>query len=446
MLDLLLISIFCLLGVFIGLFTGLLPGLHVNNISLFFLSFSPAILAALAPLTAFGISDTFLLVLLCGCIISLALAHSFFSAVPATFLGAPDEETALSILPAHRMLLEGQGYRAVTLTAIGSIGAVFFCLLLVYPLRFMLGSPLFFYESIREVMVWILIALSTIMIATEKKRIAIHRTTGVFPSFAGMGFALFVFLLSGVFGIILFSLSVQSPVGFKASVLFPALAGLFGVPTLLSSYFTQPTIPVQTVEPLRLTRSARHSSVVSIFTGTLSGIFVSILPGVTSAVGTVVALNIRRNNDTEQTILTLSAVNTACTFSTVIVLFVLLRARSGAMLTVHELISVAQWSDSGMPVLLCYFLIFLVLAGCISFFLTIGLGRLFATKVTKIPYRVVLLGSIVFLNCLVFLFTGLLGLFVLLTATCIGLIPVVWGVRRSHCMGVLLVPIILYFL
>jgi len=43
---------------------------------------------------------------------------------------------------------------------------------------------------------------------------------------------------------------------------------------------------------------------------------------------------------------------------------------------------------------------------------------------------------------LVFLFTGALGLLVLLVGTCIGLIPICFGVRRSTCMGVLLLPII----
>ena len=46
----------------------------------------------------------------------------------------------------------------------------------------------------------------------------------------------------------------------------------------------------------------------------------------------------------------------------------------------------------------------------------------------------------------IFLFTGLMGLLVLLIATFIGLLPVEYVVRRSHCMGVLLIPIILYFL
>jgi putative membrane protein len=60
----------------------------------------------------------------------------------------------------------------------------------------------------------------------------------------------------------------------------------------------------------------------------------------------------------------------------------------------------------------------------------------------KLPYRKILVAIAVFLSVLVFLFTGALGLFILLVAVCIGLIPIYFGVRRSNCMGVILVPII----
>jgi putative membrane protein len=46
---------------------------------------------------------------------------------------------------------------------------------------------------------------------------------------------------------------------------------------------------------------------------------------------------------------------------------------------------------------------------------------------------------------LVFLFTGFMGLIILLVALFIGLLPVEYGVRRSHCMGILLIPVILYY-
>jgi len=50
------------------------------------------------------------------------------------------------------------------------------------------------------------------------------------------------------------------------------------------------------------------------------------------------------------------------------------------------------------------------------------------------------------IGALVLLFTGIMGPLILIIATFIGLIPIHWGVRRSHCMGVLLIPVILYFL
>ncbi|MEM4258393.1 MAG: tripartite tricarboxylate transporter permease [Candidatus Thermoplasmatota archaeon] len=445
MLELLLIIFFSALGVCIGLVTGLLPGLHINNISLAVLSFSTAILALLTSLIN-TFSESFLLLLLCGLIISIALSHSFFSAIPSTFLGVPDEETALSVLPAHRMLLDGYGYRAVVLTAIGSIGSVIICFFLLYPVKMILAAPIFLYETLRDSMVWILIAIVAIMIATEKKQIRVGKINGMSASFLGMGFAVFVFLLSGLFGAIILNLPVHSPVGFQASVLFPALSGLFGMPPLLSSLATKPTLPPQDIKPITLTYSTKRSSIFSVLTGSLSGIFVSILPGVTSAVGTVLALTIRKNTDQEQTLLTLSAVNTACAFSTVVMLFVLLRARSGVMLAVNDLIVVEPWDDVFIPEALCYLLIFLIFAGCVSFFITLYVGKIFAQNFHKIPYRFILLGSIVFLIVLVVLFTGLLGVLILITASLIGLIPLGWGVRRSHCMGVLLVPIIIYFL
>ena len=39
--------------------------------------------------------------------------------------------------------------------------------------------------------------------------------------------------------------------------------------------------------------------------------------------------------------------------------------------------------------------------------------------------------------------TGLMGLAICAVATGLGLIPVLWGSRRSHAMGVLLLPIAL---
>ena len=172
MLTLLLVILFCVLGVITGIATGLLPGLHVNNIALILLSLSGGIVAAFSFLFEHGVSEEFILVLIAIFIISTAISHTFHDVIPSTFfLGAPDEDMALSVLPAHALLLEGKGYEAVALSAMGSYGAILFCFLLLFPIRFFIGNPLFFSETLREIMLFVLLAISILMLATEKAKI-----------------------------------------------------------------------------------------------------------------------------------------------------------------------------------------------------------------------------------------------------------------------------------
>lgn len=441
-----LVLLFCILGVLTGVLTGILPGLHVNNIALIFLSLSGAIVSAFGFLFDYGISTDFVLVLICVYIISVSISHTFHDIIPSTFLGAPDEDKALSVLPAHSLLLEGKGYEAVALSAIGSYGAILFCFFLIYPFRFIIGSPLFLYESLREIMVFVLIAVSILLLATEKAKIDVFGKKGITSSIVGILFATCVFLISGIFGVITFELPVDSPIGLSSPVLFPALAGLFGTPTLLTSLLTKPKLPKQKITDVSFDKKTKKSLFFSILTGSLGGAFVSVIPGLTSSTGTVITMTARGKSDKKQTIITLSAVNTACAFFVVVIMFITLRARSGATLAVKDLISIDEWSQLFLPANLTYFLIALIFGGTLSYFLTLKIGKLFAKHFAGVPYLLLIKSTISMIVILVFLFTGILGIIVLVVATFIGLIPVHWGIRRSHCMGILLIPIILYFI
>lgn len=446
MFQIALVLLFCFLGVITGVITGLLPGLHVNNIALILLSFSGTIITGASFLFKYGVSQEFILLLISVYIISVSISHTFHDVIPSTFLGAPEADTALNVLPAHSLLIEGKGYEAVAFSALGSYGAVLFCFLLLFPLRFIIGEPLQFYDTLREIMVWLLIAISIMMIATEKAKIDDLGEEGIKPALVGIFFAVFVFLLSGIFGMVIFEVPVFSPIGLSAPVLFPALAGLFGVSTLINSLMTKPVIPKQILNPPILDKKTKKSSVISVITGALGGILVSIIPGITSATGTILSMNARGVSDRRQTIVTLSAVNTACAFFVVIVLFIIMRARSGAAIAVMELIPVEEWGSILMPDNLIYFLIALLLGGTLSYFLTLKVGKIFARRFADVPYSLLVKLTILMICCLVLLFTGVLGLLVLIVATFIGLLPLLWGVRRSHCMGVLLIPIISYFI
>ncbi|NOZ59643.1 MAG: hypothetical protein GXO66_08755, partial [Euryarchaeota archaeon] len=103
--------LFALLGCACGVFTGLVPGLHVNNVVVILVSASALLL------------ERFELWSLLSFIVALSVTHSFVNYVPAIFLGAPQEDNVLATLPGHRLLQEGRGYEAVRLTVLGGLGA-----------------------------------------------------------------------------------------------------------------------------------------------------------------------------------------------------------------------------------------------------------------------------------------------------------------------------------
>ena len=90
-----------ILGIGFGIITGLIPGIHVNLIAILLISLSAYLLEFVS---VFSVAIF---------IFSMALTHTFLDMIPSIFLGAPNEDTALAVLPGHRMLLDGIGYEAI---------------------------------------------------------------------------------------------------------------------------------------------------------------------------------------------------------------------------------------------------------------------------------------------------------------------------------------------
>ncbi|MBN1454687.1 MAG: tripartite tricarboxylate transporter permease [Methanomicrobia archaeon] len=419
-----------LIGVLLGTITGLVPGFHPNNVAVILLSFTPAILAEPRSICAALPYDTVLL-LLAAIIIAASVAHTFLNFIPAAYFGAPEGETALALLPAHRLLLEGRAYEATMLSAMGSFGAIIFSFLFIIPF-FLLFSVLHFYELIQSTMLYLLIGISTLLILTESfsERMAAYKALILSAS---------VFLLSGIFGYVILDMPVHAPFLFSSTMLFPALTGLFGLSTISYSLLHTPEIPEQEIEKPVLEKAEVIKSILS---GSISGSLVSFLPGITSAHATVMAMLARRNHEPEQVIVTLSGVNTANVVFCLETLFLISRARSGTTIALSRLLTIQRWEGAFPPSALLSLLVVVLVAAPCSFFITTYLGKQFALRFSQLPYRTLLVGIAFFLVALVLIFTGFLGILVLLVGTCIGLIPICCGVKRSTAMGVLLVPIL----
>ena len=407
-----------MLGVFLGTLTGLIPGFHPNNVAVILVSISPVLMRELHSFDAYAFS-----IIVASAILATAVTHTFLSFIPAAFIGAPEADTALSLLPAHRLLLEGRVYEATVLSAIGSFGAVIFSLLCLIPFYFIVSSRLF--AILQSHLLYLLIGISAILILTESSSERME------PHLAIM-LSTMVFIIAGIFGIVLQNLPVP--------MYFPAFTGLFGLSTILYSLFYTPEMPPQEIKEPEIRGMGILKSIVS---GAVFGSMVSILPGITSAHATVMAMLARRNREPEQVILTLSGVNTANVIFCTATLFLTLRARSGTMIAINRIMEVQPWEGIAPHPALFQLLIAVLTASAFSFFITRYMGKQFSLFFCRIPYRKMLFGIIISLTLLVFVITGWLGLLVLFVATTIGLIPIYTGVKRSNCMGVLLLPIII---
>ena len=163
-----LVLAFSALGALLGTATGLLPGLHVNNVALLLVAVQVPATAALSSLLPAPLVPLALVAF----VLAAAVAHAFSSFVPSVFLGAPEEDTALAVLPAHRMLMRGRGLEAIALAVRGALAGLLLSFVLVLPVRLLLGPPVGAYEQLRWATVAILALVAVLMVLSERSRSA----------------------------------------------------------------------------------------------------------------------------------------------------------------------------------------------------------------------------------------------------------------------------------
>ena len=204
---LLMVFYMCLMGAAIGSVSGLIPGIHVNTLSMILLAFSAPLLAAVSLFVPWEQAP----VMLACCIMSAAVVHSMVSFVPSAFIGIPDTESVMSVLPAHRMVLEGDGMVAVRCAAVGSLTGAIVSLIIAVPLYLLLKNGLGDY--LNGIIIGVLIIVLALMILGES---GIHRL-----------YAAVVIIASGAAGLVamLEILPMETIAGIGPETMFPLLTG-----------------------------------------------------------------------------------------------------------------------------------------------------------------------------------------------------------------------------
>ena len=391
-----------LLGILIGTITGLTPGIHINLVSAILLGLSASLLALVSPLV--------LVIFL----VSMAMTHTFVDYVPSIFLGAPDEENFLSILPGHEMLIKGEAYSAVVYTLYGSLSGLLIILIF---------SPLFFfflpiiYPYAERIMPFILILTCFFLIYFEK---------------SSRLWAVLIFTISSLLGIATLNLPIKEP-------LLPLFTGLFGVSSLITSITKKQTIPPQKIKTLKEITLPKTSFFKAIFASIIASPLCSFLPGMGSGQAAVIGSEVMGDLDRKEFLVLLGAINTIVTGLSYITLYTINKSRTGVAVAIKEIIQL-----SVKDLFIITGIIFI--SGIVSFFVTIFIAKYFAKFVSKVNYQILSIIIILILFSVVFYFSSFLGFLAMLISTCVGLTCIYAGVRRTHMMGSLLVSTILYYL
>ncbi|AXR78163.1 tripartite tricarboxylate transporter permease [Natrarchaeobaculum sulfurireducens] len=389
-----------LAGSLLGSCSGLVPGLHANNFAL--------LLAGIAG----SIPGPPLFV---GCaMLAAGVVHTFLNAVPAMALGVPDAEMAVTALPGHRMVLDGRGYEAIRLSAVGSLLAVLAAVPFAVPITWAVTAV---YPTVRANLSLILAVVVVALLASE------------FNWRARLGGAL-SFGLATILGALTLDSSPEAPLE-AGGMLAPLFAGLFGAPVLIDAMFGC-GIPPQRGEEIRLSRPLLAGTAIA---GALAGAVVGYIPGISAAIAAVAVLVLVPGGSGDRGyIVATSGVDTANTIFALFALVAIGHPRTGVMVAFDE---------AGVPLELPILIGGVLVAGSIGFVLVILVGDAYLELVGQLSYwkiSTVVLGLLLVLS---YLFTGPLGIVVFVAATAVGMVPVRLRARRVHLMGVLIGPLML---
>ncbi len=389
-----------IIGTIVGIISGLTPGIHINMISLLVLSISGALVASLnINLLTFGVF-----------IIVVGITHTFLDAIPSIFLGAPDESNALGVLPGHRYLLRGNGLMAVKLFTIGSFFGLMLGILM-FPLLYLITK--YTYHGFEKYFALILIGTSLFMLWRDEKKL----------------WAVFVFTISGILGMIIFSMNLKDP-------LFPLLSGLFGISTLIISLNDNNNIPLQNYETY--TKLEGKKTFLSLIAGNISAFIVSTFPGLSSSIAATMSIQFFKDLGDKGFMILLGCIGTSSFILSLVALYTIDKARNGAVIVISKLLP-----EMTLDIIII-FLIVALISGAISTVLALWAGRIFSKIISKVNYRMLVIGIIVFVTILIIIMTSWKGLIVLITATALGLIPGIVKVQRTQSMACLIVPVIFY--
>lgn len=413
---------FSTLGVLLSTFVSFLPALHIYNIFGIILTI------------AFGLENFLNSMQLIAFSIGLIVGYVFFSTISATLLSPVDESLSYYILPSAQWLSQGRGIEAIILSSLGSLCALF-VLALSAPLL------LFIIPSLKAItsphMFWILGSVIAYMILSEWPKGTSQSSNSWTNFIEGWKFlmvGILTFVLSGLLGFIVTSKTLV-PLEFAFQGLTPVFIGLFALPWLITNVINIGKVPNQ-----KIVNSVDFDYEIlskALLSGYLGGLFSAFVPIVTAGIGGLISSHATAQRDSRAFIFSFGACKAIYYVGSFLIFFIpgLNLVRGGLAWIIAPFtfsITLKEFTEFIGTMLYATGLAFMLLMPIIK----IKLSIIKIYNIKTFSYFVIILtfGFIYF-------YFGIIGLFMTLVATGIGLLPVLFQARRMNLMGVLLLPV-----
>ena len=420
--DVLIGLLFVILGVIVGALVSILPSVHIYNIAPIFILIAPSL----------GIPSSCLLFFLLGNVIGFAVIN----AISTIFFSAPDDTTFIVLLPAQTMLINGRGFEAAIMMGAGAlIGAS--VLVALSPLLVLIIPVVL--RVVNPHLHWILaLFLFYILFSEFPKDFGIGKSKWARfkAAWRTLAAGYLTFILASVYGFIIMYGNIM-PVESAYFGMLPAFIGLFAISSLIMNIFSRPKVPKQNIQ--RSLDATKLDLIKGGLAGISGGLFAAIVPALTGGMGSIIAGQATGQRDEAQFIISIGASRFVYYVGAFFFLFMpgfsIVR---GGLANIAATVYIPQRYSE-------YFVAVagIAIGSVLAFGILVLISYFLANNIHRVRYDYLSIAIIILLSVIVYSTTGLMGLFVMVVGTAIGLIPLIYGSRRLHCMAVIIFPLML---
>lgn len=391
--------IFLFLGCICGTFTGLLPGIHPNT------------LIPISFLIHPYISSQNYVCFLIGVVIT----HYFINYIPSAFIGVPDDETAVSVLPLHNLTLKGYGYEGVVLCGFGGFIGIIIALFLVFLIYYINLDLHGAYNSFKPFIPYVLILLLFATVIFSKNRF----------------WSIIVIILSGIFGIEV--LYIHPSIN---NILTAIFTGMFGIPLLFENLKTDKiNHQILTFPELEL------SILKSAFAGTIGGFIRILLPAIGGSQINFFLSKLIREDNIKNFLVSQGAITLSNEVFSILALLLIGYGRSGTAVAIKNLSINLNFN----------IVVYMLIVAGLGYGILCFISKYFLRHISYFDYGKISFYLILFCSAVVFVlgyFSNYLFyyLVVYILSACLGVLCVKSKVNMSYMMSVLVFPTVLYYI